>query len=138
MGDKGNDVLGIAMEHKLTGFFLILASVFSLSGAQVLLKSRLTVYGVIPFVPVELVRYLWTLAQDLKVWIGFSGLVLSAALWYMAVSRIPLSIAFPTAALSYPMILIGSFIFLNEPVNWALMLGTGLIVCGVATVGFSQ
>jgi len=126
------------MEHKLTGFSRILTAVFALTGAQLLLKSRLTVHGVIPFAPIDLLRYLWVLAHDLKVWIGVAGLVLSAALWYMAVSRIPLSVAFPSAALSYPMILIGSFLFLNEPVNWPLVLGTALIMGGVATIGFSQ
>ena len=67
-------------------------------------------------------------------WASFFGLIVSSLLWYAAVSRIPLSLAFPMAALSYPLVFGGAVLFLDEPFRWTILFGNVLIVTGVLFV----
>jgi drug/metabolite transporter (DMT)-like permease len=47
----------------------------------------------------------------MRAWLAGFLTVASSLLWCAAVSRVPLSFAFPIAAMSYPIIMIGSAIF---------------------------
>ena len=126
------------LDQKLVGFTLVLIGVFLMVFAQLLLKSRLNIYGAIPFKPSDFVSYFWQLMQDWKVWVGGIGLVISALLWYSAVSRIQLSVAFTISAMSYPLIFIASIVLLGEDFSYAKLLANLLIVSGVLIIGFSN
>ncbi len=70
-------------------------------------------------------------------WVPAGVLVfgLSAVSWLLALSRVPLSVAYPTVSLSYVVIALASVLWFGErpaPLAWA---GTVLIVLGVALVG---
>jgi drug/metabolite transporter (DMT)-like permease len=120
------------MDTRFVGIGFVLLSVTLLTSAQFIIKSRLTVHGSIPFAPGDLLRYLLVALGDWRLWLGGIGLVLASFSWYVAVSRIPLSIAFPFGALSYPIVFLGSVLFLREPFSWTALLGNGLIIAGVA------
>ena len=102
-----------------------------LTTAQIIIKSRLTEHGTVPFSFEQGWPYLLGLLADWKVWIGGLGLVFSSVLWYAAISRIPLSVAFPFAALAYPLVFASSVLFLHERFSWQSLAGNGLIVLGV-------
>jgi drug/metabolite transporter (DMT)-like permease len=55
-------------------------------------------------------------------------------LWIFLLSRIPLSIAFPLAGLQQVVIIVVSFLFLNEKINYAEWLGAGLIALGLSVI----
>jgi drug/metabolite transporter (DMT)-like permease len=119
--------------------FLTLA-VCAGAGAQILLKLRLTAHGQMPSAPRDLAGYVTKLAIDPVAILAVLMLVGAAVTWYFVVSRIPLSIAFAFAALSYPMILVGAHLFLDERVLPLQVMGNLLIVAGillVATAGRS-
>ena len=122
------------MDARGLGFALILFAVVVLTGAQVVIKSRLSVHGVVPFQPGALIAYIWTLVRDWQMWLGLAGLLVSSLCWYAAISRLPLSIAYPFAALSYPVIFIGSLVFLGETFTWQALAGNVLIVAGLSLV----
>ena len=119
------------LDNRATGIALIVAAVSLLTMAQIIIKSRLTEHGTVPFSFEAGWPYLLGLLADWKVWIGGLGLVASSLFWYAGVSRIPLSVAFPFAALSYPLIFAGSIVFLHERFSWQSLAGNGLIVLGV-------
>ncbi len=123
------------MEHKQLGMMLIVAAVLVLVFAQLLLKNRLNFHGAIPVSSMDFFPYMLGMAKDLKAWIAAAGLVISAIMWYAAVSRLPLSFAFPFAAMSYPLIFIASVLFLGESFSYIKLLGNTLIVSGVILVG---
>lgn len=123
------------MEHKQLGMILVIVAVFIMVFAQLLFKSRLNFHGAIPITSLDFFPYLLTLMRDWKVWCGGLGLVVSAALWYAAVSRLPLSFAFPFAAMSYPLIFAASILFLGESFSYIKLLGNMLIISGVLIVG---
>ena len=121
------------MDMRTAGFALIVFAVLVLTGAQLLIKSRLSVHGVVPF-DRDLLRYLLALVADWHVWVGGAGLIISSVCWYAAVSRLPLSIAYPFAALSYPAVLLGSTLLLGEPFHWQAVAGNALVVLGILLV----
>ena len=53
-------------------------------------------------------------------------------------SRAPLSLAYPILALSYFVVVIEAWLFLNEQITWQLMLGVSIIFVGVVIVGLSE
>lgn len=125
------------MDARSLGFALILFAVVVLTGAQVVIKSRLSVHGVVPLQPGALIGYLWLVIRDWQMWLGLAGLLVSSLCWYAAISRLPLSIAYPFAALSYPVIFVGSLVFLREAFSWQSMSGNLLIVLGLLLIATS-
>ncbi|HXS72679.1 MAG TPA: EamA family transporter [Rhodanobacteraceae bacterium] len=66
--------------------------------------------------------------------LGVAVYVVEFLLWFAALSRAPLSFAFPVAALSYVGVVLASRLVLRERVSLQRWLGTVAIVIGVALV----
>jgi|SRR5690348_14621342 len=73
-------------------------------------------------------------------WIGLgvATYAVEFVLWFAALSRAPLSFAFPIAALSYVGVVLASRLVLRERVSKRRWLGTAAIVIGVALVCGTQ
>lgn len=73
-------------------------------------------------------------------WIALGVLVYAVefVLWFAALSRAPLSFAFPIAALSYVGVVLASRFVLRERISARRWLGTTAIVIGVALVCGTQ
>lgn len=122
------------IDARSLGFALILVAVVVLTGAQVVIKSRFSVHGVVPLQFDTVLPYLLDMMRDWLAWLGLAGLVVSSVCWYAAISRLPLSIAYPFAALSYPVVFISSLVFLREAFSWQALAGNVLIVAGLLLV----
>ena len=85
----------------------------------------------IPWNARALASYATQISQDGYAWLGALGLIISAVFWYAGMSRLPLSVAFPLAAMSYPLVALGSVHLLGEQVTTSLILGNFLIIVGV-------
>lgn len=66
--------------------------------------------------------------------LGVATYTVEFVLWFAALSRAPLSFAFPIAALSYVGVVLASRFVLRERVSARRWLGTAAIVIGVALV----
>jgi len=66
--------------------------------------------------------------------VGVATYAVEFVLWFAALSRAPLSFAFPIAALSYVGVVLASRLVLRERVSTRRWLGTAAIVIGVALV----
>lgn len=119
------------MEFRTAGLGLVLLSVLLLTTTQLIIKSRLDAHGAIPFSPGDFLRYLLTVVRDWRLILALATLVVAALCWYAGISRLPLSVAFPFAALSYPLIFAGAVLVLGEPFSWIALFGNFLIVAGV-------
>lgn len=122
------------IDARSLGFALILVAVVALTGAQVVIKSRFSVHGVVPLQFDTVLPYLLGMMRDWLAWLGLAGLVVSSICWYAAISRLPLSIAYPFAALSYPVVFVSSLVFLRETFSWQALAGNVLIVAGLLLV----
>lgn len=62
--------------------------------------------------------------------LGFYGI--SAILYLVSLQTIPVSVAFPSVALSYAVIAIIGGVYWQEPIGWSQIAGITMIVAGVA------
>jgi len=72
------------------------------------------------------------------IWIGVIGEFSALALYLSVISRVPLSLAYPTLALGYLITALLARAILGEQVTWLRIVGIGVIIFGVALVGLSE
>ena len=70
--------------------------------------------------------------------LGLAVFGVSAVAWLAALSRVPLSVAYPFNALGYVVILTASILVLHERANLLTWLGTLLVVSGLVIVVMSR
>ncbi len=116
---------------------LLLLSVCLLTITQLVIKSRLNIHGEIPLIPMQWPAYLLELVKDLYLWAAVVILLTAAFSWYAGVSRLPLSVAFPVTALTYPLIFVGSIVVLGEQFTWSGLIGNVLVISGILTISLS-
>jgi drug/metabolite transporter (DMT)-like permease len=124
----------MTIDSRSIGISQILVASCLLAVAQILIKARLSQRGVMPFAVDTTLVYFRALAGDWQMWLGAAIILVVAFLWYAGVSRVPLSIAYSLSAISYPLILAGSLILLNESISWQLIVGNIFIVSGIILI----
>ena len=68
---------------------------------------------------------------------GLGAYGLSAVLWLLVLSRLPLSLAYPLVSLGFIVVVALSALVLHEPVSAVRLIGVALIVGGVVVLGLS-
>lgn len=76
-------------------------------------------------------------ASRWQVWVGFGLYGLSAAAWIFALSRVPLSVAYPFLGLTYVGVAAVAQTLLDERLTPAQWLGIVLVVFGVVVVALA-
>ncbi len=71
------------------------------------------------------------------IWWGFLMIGLAWLIWFVVLAGVNLSIAVPVDSLQYIMILLSSYFFLGERIGWTRIIGTALIIAGVALVALN-
>jgi multidrug transporter EmrE-like cation transporter len=114
-----------------TSFGLILSGVLLNAAAQLFLKAGTNTLGIVSFTASD-----W-FAQALR--IGFNPHILgglfcyafSLVVWIMALSRVPVSIAYPMLSIGYVVSAIAAYFLFGETLGSMRWLGIGFIVVGV-------
>lgn len=124
---------------KLHGLTYVLTAVTLVVTGQVLLKIGMTRVGAIDR---ERLRRPIRLVADVlgywQVWVGLTLYIISAATWILALSTVPLSVAYPFLGLSYVAIAGVSVLRLGEWLTPAQWIGIALVVTGVVTVALTS
>lgn len=109
----------------------------------VALTVLLTVYGQIVIkwqvlqagaLPLDIQGQFWFIAGLLtNLWIlsGLAAALLASICWMLAMSKLPLSHAYPFMSLSFVLVLFLSYVTFLEPLSWPKIIGVGFIVLGV-------
>jgi multidrug transporter EmrE-like cation transporter len=121
----------------LTSFLLILTGVLLNAGAQLLLKTGTTRIGHFEFSTQNIVPIGWQLATQPHILGGLCCYVVSVVVWIMALSRVPVSIAYPLLSIGYIVNAFAAWHLFGEPLSSQKMLGIGFIVLGVWLVAKS-
>lgn len=123
---------------KWHGLIYVAISVTFVVTGQTLLKLGMTAVGPIGL---ERLKRPLVLARDVasawQVWLGFTLYAISAATWILALSTVPLSVAYPFLGLSYVAIAALSVLWLNEWLSPAQWIGIALVMFGVVVVAVS-
>ncbi len=115
---------------------LTLTSVFLATAGQLMLKSGMARVGYIGTQRLgKPLQVIWDVARTWQVLIGLTLFVLSAVTWLVVISRVPLSLAYPFAGITYVLLAMFSKFVLKEHVPYLRWVGVALIVAGVVMVG---
>jgi multidrug transporter EmrE-like cation transporter len=110
----------------LISFSLILVGVLLNATAQLLLKAGTNA------MPLGL-----RLAIEPHILAGLACYVVSVVVWIVALSRVPVSIAYPMLSIGYVVNAIAAWYLLGEAVTPMRLVGIGIIVLGVFIVARS-
>ncbi len=115
---------------------VLVTSILLATTGQILLKSGMERVGELGVSQIgTLVTQFFTTWQ-LVVGIGAFGL--SSIFWLIALSRVPLSTAYPIVSMSYVLILSFSWFILGERPSPIVWVGAALIMAGVSLIGIGQ
>ncbi len=121
----------------LVAFFLILAGVLLNAAAQLLLKAGTNAVGHFDFQLDNVLPIGLKLAFEPHIFGGLCCYVVSVAIWIMALSRVPVSIAYPMLSIGYIVNVFAAAYLFGESVTLHKLLGIGFIVIGVYLVARS-
>lgn len=119
-------------------FVLILTGVLLNAAAQLLLKAGTNAVGHFDFHVDNAIPIGWRLASEPHILSGMACYAVSLVVWIMALSRVPVSIAYPMLSIGYVVNAVVAYFWLGEAVNFVRMLGIAVIVVGVFIVARSS
>lgn len=115
--------------ERLTPFLLVACAVCLTVTGELFLKSGMNRVGIVAID--RLAASVLRAAATPQIWVGFSFVFAGAMLWLTALSRAPLSWAYPILSLGYVIVLLFSKIVLGESVPLMRWAGTLIIIGGV-------
>jgi multidrug transporter EmrE-like cation transporter len=118
-------------------FALLLTGVLLNASAQLLLKAGTNAIGRFEFNLDNAIPVALKLASEPHVMGGMLCYVFSLIVWIMALSRVPVSIAYPMLSIGYVVNAFIAWQWLGEPLATQKMVGIGIIVVGVFLVARS-
>jgi multidrug transporter EmrE-like cation transporter len=118
-------------------FALVLTGVLLNAAAQLLLKAGTNAVGHFEFHLDNVLPVGLKLAFEPHILGGLACYAISVVVWIMALSRVPVSIAYPMLSIGYIVNAIAAFYLFNEPLAGQKLLGIGFIVVGVWLVARS-
>jgi len=118
-------------------FALVLTGVLLNAAAQLLLKAGTNAVGHFEFHLDNVLPVGMRLALEPHILGGLACYVVSVVVWIMALSRVPVSIAYPMLSIGYIVNAIAAFYLFNEPLAGQKLLGIGFIIVGVWLVARS-
>ena len=118
-------------------FSLILTGVLLNAAAQLLLKAGTTRVGHFEFSMDNVIPVGWQLATQPHIVAGMSCYAVSVVVWIMALSRVPVSIAYPMLSIGYVVNAFAAWWLFGESLAAQKLIGIGFIVVGVWLVARS-
>ena len=118
-------------------FSLIMLGVLLNAVAQLLLKAGTNAVGQFAFSRENLVPVGWQLATEAHILGGLICYVISVVIWILALSRVPVSIAYPMLSVGYVVNALAAWYFFGEAVTVARLTGIAIIIVGVFIVARS-
>ncbi len=118
----------------LTSFGLIFAGVMLNAAAQILMKAGTNAVGHFAFSAENILPIGWKLATEWHILAALSCYVLSVVIWILALSRVPVSIAFPMLSMAYVVNALAAWYLLGESLNLTKVIGIGVIIFGVIII----
>lgn len=119
---------------KLVEFSLILFGVMLNACAQLLLKAGTNRIGHFDFSLNNALPIGWQLATNPFIFGGLSCYVVSVVVWIMALSRVPVSIAYPMLSIGYVVNALAAWWLFGESLTAMRLTGIGVIIVGVYLV----
>ncbi|MCB1775990.1 MAG: 4-amino-4-deoxy-L-arabinose transferase [Candidatus Competibacteraceae bacterium] len=121
----------------LASFALILAGVLLNATAQLLLKAGTNTLGVITPTVANALPLASSIATNPHFLGGFACYGVSVLVWIVALSRVPVSIAYPMLSIGYVVNALAAGYLFGEALTGGRWLGIGFIIIGVVLLARS-
>lgn len=114
-----------------TSFALILTGVLLNAAAQLLLKAGTNALGVITPTAATAWPLALAIATNPHFLGGFACYGISVLIWIMALSRVPVSMAYPMLSIGYVVNALAAWYLFGEALTSGRWLGIGFVIIGV-------
>ena len=118
----------------IVSFTLIFAGVMLNAAAQILMKAGTNAVGHFAFSAENILPVGWKLATEWHIVTALFCYALSVVIWILALSRVPVSIAFPMLSMAYVVNALAAWYLLGESLNPTKVIGIGVIILGVIII----
>jgi len=118
----------------LISFALIFTGVMLNAAAQILMKAGTNAVGYFEFSTENILPIGWKLATEWHIIAALFCYALSVVIWILALSRVPVSIAFPMLSMAYIVNAVAAWYLLGEAFNPTKAVGIGVIILGVIII----
>jgi drug/metabolite transporter (DMT)-like permease len=115
-------------------FGLIFTGVMLNATAQILMKAGTNSIGFFEFSRDNILPIGWKLATEWHIIVALFCYALSVVIWILALSRVPVSIAFPMLSMAYVVNALAAWYLLGEAFNPTKLIGMGVIILGVVII----
>jgi drug/metabolite transporter (DMT)-like permease len=112
----------------------LIFSLMALSASQVLVKWRFGAVGLDKNASRTVVQTLSAVATDPGLWVAGFLIVVGAAAWYSAMTRLPLTLMLPVAGCISPLVAVSAHFLLAEPLSLGQLGAILVIACGVVAL----
>lgn len=118
-------------------FSLLMLGVLLNATAQLLLKAGTNRVGEFAFSMDNLVPIGMKLAMNPPILAGLGCYVVSVVVWVLALSRVPVSVAYPMLSIGYVVNAVAAWLLFGESLGVQKLVGIGFIIIGVFLVARS-
>ncbi|MEO7622818.1 MAG: EamA family transporter [Gallionella sp.] len=118
----------------LISFALIFTGVMLNAAAQILMKAGTNSIGYFEFSMQNIMPVSMKLATEWHIILALFCYALSVIIWILALSRVPVSIAFPMLSMAYVVNAIAASYLLGEAFNPTKLAGMAVIILGVIII----
>ncbi len=118
----------------LVSFALIFTGVMLNAAAQILMKAGTNAVGHFEFSMENILPIGLKLATEWHIVTALFCYAFSVVVWILALSRVPVSIAFPMLSMAYVVNAVAAWYLLGEPFNATKLVGMGVIILGVIII----
>jgi len=118
----------------MISFGLIFTGVMLNAAAQILMKAGTNAIGHFEFSAENIMPIGWKLATEWHIITALFCYGFSVIIWILALSRVPVSIAFPMLSMAYVVNAIAAWYLLGEAFSMTKVIGMGVIIFGVIII----
>jgi drug/metabolite transporter (DMT)-like permease len=118
----------------IVSFALIFSGVMLNAAAQILMKAGTNTVGHFEFSAANILPIGLKLATEWHIILALCCYALSVIIWILALSRVPVSIAFPMLSMAYVVNAIAAWYLLGEAFNPTKLVGMAVIILGVIII----
>lgn len=118
----------------LLSFVLIVSGVLLNAVAQLLMKAGTNAFGSVEFSAATLIPTLWRLMTEWHVISALGCYGASVVIWVVALTRVPVSVAYPMLSLGYVVNALAAWWLLGETLNPTKIAGIVIILIGVGVM----
>ncbi|HEU5398680.1 MAG TPA: hypothetical protein VFV77_05335 [Gammaproteobacteria bacterium] len=120
---------------KMTAYgFVLVCILFTVLG-QLLIKWQAMGAGSLPSAWPAKLSFFFNLVLNPWIIAGLASAVIAAFAWILAMTRLPISVAYPMMSLTYPLVMGLSWVLLGETLSLWRVVGAAFILAGVTLLG---